>query len=233
MTFKLSIHSNKYILLISVVVLTPLTVLSLVQGFGYYARSNFILKGTHHQTSSWSRLSNTIADVHTFDVPDAPLVAMNIFDTVHYPLDQSGVPQYSQLMPSGGHVVHISDLSNQKSSPEAYTVTLFHQLKCLDIIHHNYINDASPSPLLSHCMNYLRQTVLCHPDTRIESVKSKAGKSSRQYETVCRDWSVVYEEAERNFESYTRVWKHYFVLRTVVTPVIIEKKQTTSLIHTA
>jgi hypothetical protein len=56
-------------------------------------------------------------------------------------------------------------------------------------------------------MNYLRQTLLCRPNLRLESVEDEFGLSDRNfYGTVCRDWTAVYREAERNQVAYAG-WK--------------------------
>ncbi|EGN92253.1 hypothetical protein SERLA73DRAFT_191368 [Serpula lacrymans var. lacrymans S7.3] len=111
--------------------------------------------------------------------------------------------EYAHLMPLSGHTVYVSE--NPGEAPDVYTVTLFHQLKCLEIIHREYLDPSLPlipSALLSHCLNYLRQTILCRPNLRLESVTTRSAKSAQGYEAVCRDWTEVYEEAERNNRVY-------------------------------
>lgn len=83
---------------------------------------------------------------------------------------------------------------------QEYTVTLFHQLKCLDIIRHELTNGIprEPTQLTSHCMNYLRQTILCAVNMRLESIKNPLGAVERVYDAICKDWEMVYLEAERN-----------------------------------
>lgn len=87
---------------------------------------------------------------------------------------------------------------------QEYTVTLFHQLKCLDIIRRELTESTGgePTPLATHCMNYLRQTILCAVDMRLESVKHPLGAVERVYDTTCKDWETVYTEAERNHRAY-------------------------------
>jgi len=142
----------------------------------------------------------------TFDVELSDLVAMTISDTSRYDISDDGQADYAALMPKGGHNVHIS--REGASKPRPYTVALFHQLKCLEIYHREYLK---PPPRqvtreLQGCMNYLRQAILCHANSRLESVKNEAIQAEKRYDTVCRDWTKVYEAAERNFEDYT-AWK--------------------------
>ena len=70
--------------------------------------------------------------------------------------------------------------------------------------------DPSPTPdipnalLARHCMNYLRQMILCRADTRLEPVRSPIGHARTMSEVthVCQDWSTVYEAAEENQREY-------------------------------
>ena len=108
------------------------------------------------------------------------------------------------LLPSGQHLVRLASQSEDEDL-EVYTVMLFHQLRCLDIIREDFVLTAGSSPLARHCLNYLRQTILCHPDLRLESVRRSEGQkptTTREYEAVCRDWSSVYKEAERNYKTF-------------------------------
>ena len=112
---------------------------------------------------------------------------------------------FKHALPSGGHLVHVRPQNNASALPEPHTVTLFHQLRCLDVIRQAYTKvPEEPSPaLLHHCMNYLRQTVLCRPNLLLEPVTTAIGLvSDIGYDGVCRDWEAVYREAERNQAAY-------------------------------
>lgn len=122
---------------------------------------------------------------------------MHVSTSIHYDLDSvNAEEQWSHLLPSSGHVVHVYD--------EKYTVTLFHQLKCLDIIRQQYItrDSGTISTMTRHCMNYLRQTILCRPNLSLESVTSPLGTVGASYEAVCRDWTRIYDVASRNHEAH-------------------------------
>lgn len=84
-------------------------------------------------------------------------------------------------------------------------------MKCLEIIHAALIDvpaDAAaiPTPLVSHCLNYLRQRILCQPNLRLESVTNANASSEKEYETVCRDWEAVYAAAEKNQIAYSSLY---------------------------
>lgn len=131
-------------------------------------------------------------------------VGIHLFDTSQYQLlgVQGGI-DYARLTPSDGYVVHISEGSGHQN-PSPFTVTMLHQLKCLEIYRSEYAKEpaATPTKLLRHCMNYLRQTILCQSNLRLESVRSDKGQSAKQYDTVCRDWAKVYEEVKQNQVAY-------------------------------
>ncbi len=138
---------------------------------------------------------------HYFRHSHVEPVALRLSSTTHYQLDGSNasLAEFSALLPEGGHTVHINDKNGR---PEVYTVTLFHQLKCVDILQTYYVTDRpSKQPLSSiakHCLNYLKQTTLCRPSLGLESIQTPEGHAVRSYEAVCNDWSAVYAEAERN-----------------------------------
>ncbi|EPQ55545.1 hypothetical protein GLOTRDRAFT_41489, partial [Gloeophyllum trabeum ATCC 11539] len=136
-------------------------------------------------------------------------VVMRISNTVHYSLNVSeGAQEFSRLLPPSGHLIHLDD-ANAHGTTKNYTVTLFHQLRCLDIIRREYVRTSdisrTPSTLTHHCMNYLRQTILCHPNLRLESARYPMGPKSTTtqiYDAVCNDWREVYADAKRNHKLY-------------------------------
>ncbi|KAH9929360.1 uncharacterized protein B0H18DRAFT_873804, partial [Fomitopsis serialis] len=138
-------------------------------------------------------------------------VGMRVDYTSHYQYDTAeGAAEFAALLPHSGHLVYLDgpQASSSASVPQAYTVTLFHQLKCLDIVRAQYADPTDARlPLTNHCLNYLRQTILCHPNTRVEPAINSEGTAVRGYDTVCRDWTKVYEEAEKNVEAH-RAWRN-------------------------
>ncbi|KAJ7097075.1 hypothetical protein B0H15DRAFT_902421 [Mycena belliarum] len=126
-------------------------------------------------------------------------VAMHFSATSHYQFNSAEADaEYRNLVPTGGHVVHVEG--------RPYTVALFHQMRCLDIIRQQCVGHTQDiSPLTRHCLLYLRQTIICQSNPRLESVRNTVGSANRRYDAVCRDWTVVYGEAERNQHEYSPV----------------------------
>ena len=135
-------------------------------------------------------------------------VAMRIDMSAHYQLDdEDSEEEFGKLLPHGGHVIHLSDPEYPSAPPQPYTVMLFHQLKCLGVMREEYAAARDePSALTQHCLNYLRQTIICRPNLLAESAWNSEGTAIRGYDTVCHDWTKLYEEAERNQETYSAHW---------------------------
>ncbi|KAK0473979.1 hypothetical protein IW261DRAFT_1502591 [Armillaria novae-zelandiae] len=58
--------------------------------------------------------------------------------------------------------------------------------------------------LTQHCLTYLHQTILCRPYLGLEVTKNVGATAKKSREMVCRDWEVIYREAERNWAAYNR-----------------------------
>lgn len=67
-------------------------------------------------------------------------------------------------------------------------------------------NDRHPTAyagLTRHCLNYLRQSLLCGMNIGLESSAADDGAPRERFDVGCRDWGRVYGEVERNCE----VWE--------------------------
>lgn len=131
-------------------------------------------------------------------IPELEHVAMRIIPwSAYYELESEA---WQRQLPTGGHVVHLANLDGTVGT---HTVAVFHQLRCCDILRQAYLDEGShrTSPLASHCMNYIRQTLLCHMDMRNEEQGSHPTNNGA--DTLCYDWEAIYEEAERNSKAYS------------------------------
>ncbi|KAL4264054.1 ustYa family protein [Pleurotus pulmonarius] len=155
-----------------------------------------------HETSDYDRTHEL-----SFSVPfGEESVAMRIATGSRYGLEPDANEEWDRILPKHGHLVHIA--STPTSTPEPYTVTLFHQLKCLQIVREQYLSPPSNpiAPRTRHCMNYLRQTLYCRLNMGLESVEDAEGRAARDYDAVCRDWTKLYDEADRNQAAFS-LWK--------------------------
>ena len=161
-------------------------------------------------------------DPHAFNPVFGEPIAMRVSDVSSYLLDSDiGAAEWAKLVPPRreGQLVYVKDDTsdpNNASDVRKYSVTLFHQLKCLDVIRRQYILPLLPStgvegenrtppvmPITRHCMNYLRQTIWCRPSLWLESVKNATETVSKSYDAVCRDWNEVYAAAAHNQASFS------------------------------
>ncbi|KAJ7107816.1 hypothetical protein C8R44DRAFT_804260 [Mycena epipterygia] len=107
-------------------------------------------------------------------------VLMDVHNTENYQLNGSQADaQWEALIPASGGLVRVGPQN------ELFMVSMYHQLKCLDIIRRDYVaglNGKNGTDLLTrHCLNYIRQMVLCHGDRRLET---------------CGDWTQVYKHSQ-------------------------------------
>ncbi|TFK96612.1 hypothetical protein BDV98DRAFT_479899, partial [Pterulicium gracile] len=107
------------------------------------------------------------------------------------------------LLPRGNGTVHLDTPSGKKG---AFTISLFHQLRCLDILRESLMSfrdprtRSEPTRLAHHCMGYLRQMVLCRSNTQLQSVRNHTGTRITVSDVTgrCQDWTAVYTEVEDN-----------------------------------
>jgi hypothetical protein len=80
---------------------------------------------------------------------------------------------------------------------------MFHQLRCLNVIRSAVAGDSSISQEhQTHCLNYLRQMVLCRGSTFTESIRGPVEDREVVRESyTCRDWEAVYRELNNNLVS--------------------------------
>ncbi|KAG2114519.1 hypothetical protein DEU56DRAFT_874300 [Suillus clintonianus] len=146
--------------------------------------------------------------VYSFDGDDFPQllplpqtspVLMAFEDSVHYEINtEDGRAEWASLTPGGGLVY----LGEQHNRP--FSISMFHQLRCLDILREDLVGANGKADLSRHCLNYLRQMVMCRGDTQLENilVASKEHPSQdffvRTGSYVCSNWNSVLEEVKKN-----------------------------------
>jgi len=82
----------------------------------------------------------------------------------------------------------------EKTNGEFSPVAMVHQLQCLQVIREEYATRTTRK-MAEHCLQYLRQSVLCAADTRLESVRFSKPPHvvALPGEYECRDWTKVME----------------------------------------
>ena len=177
-----------------------------------------------YMSSTFTTLT-TSSDVFlpTLDLP--PLGRMNrVFEPEE--MDYSVAPNnhtrqaWMNLFPKGKGYVSMSSIESagpvadfvQHQSSDGtgrFGIAAFHQLHCLYLIYEDFYGAldgtlAEPGMHFSHCLDYLRESVMCAADTTLEPFKGKfdAGGGGKGVDGTgsvhqCRDFIQVYEWAER------------------------------------
>lgn len=132
-----------------------------------------------------------------WDLGPLGLVKMAMEDTVNLQLnDTNAAAQWASMMPANGGIVRVGP------DRQPYMLSMFHQLKCLDILRRMYVEDhgGALDGVGRHCLNYLRQTLLCRSDLRLETVQDPDGAHAVDMwgDLTCTDWRQVYARVEEN-----------------------------------
>lgn len=110
--------------------------------------------------------------------------------------------QWDSIVPENGGIVHMG----QERRP--FMPSMFHQLQCLKIIRIAYLQVNSTAAQTAdltaqHCLNYLRQMILCRADLNLEQVIGEHFHTVHfRREQTCRNWEVPYAEHARNNAEY-------------------------------
>ncbi|TCD62361.1 hypothetical protein EIP91_006970 [Steccherinum ochraceum] len=155
--------------------------------------------------SSWKDIARRVnlwrTPLSWLPAPRDQVVLRFIHSSVHY---NFGAVGWDHLLPAheDAHLVRTQDADGTLSTK---TVALFHQLSCVDILHQAYVEEGShqTSELVQHCLNYIRQAVMCQLDMSNEPQGDAQTSNGR--DSLCHDWESVYREAERNWDAYGKV----------------------------
>lgn len=133
-----------------------------------------------------------------WDVP-RKYVLLEFDDGFRYGLNATS--EWSTLIPGEG-IVHLGP----QGTP--HMISMFHELRCLDIIRSQIITPAAHRDLhlAQHCMNYIRQMVLCRGDTYLDPYQypSHIATVDKFVGRKCLDWRAVYDAVESNQKEQER-----------------------------
>ncbi|THH32298.1 hypothetical protein EUX98_g1891 [Antrodiella citrinella] len=135
---------------------------------------------------------------------DVPKVLLASDASHRYQMDTAdGAAEWASLTPGNGTV-----FLGEERRP--YTISMMHQLRCMNIIRESILEDRSvpetsqPSDLARHCLNYLKQMMLCRADTYMESFwyDNSDGPIDLWSMYECKDWGAVHEAVKKNQRDY-------------------------------
>lgn len=120
---------------------------------------------------------------------------------------------HSTYTPSGyqSGFVHLGS----RGTADFYEPAIYHQFHCLDalrrsVVHHNWSDVSTKSRAerhVHHCLNMIRQAILCNSDTTLEPAfiynvrdgRNQSAASGLNVPHVCRDWTQVRSFAHENY----------------------------------
>ncbi|VDB90023.1 unnamed protein product [Peniophora sp. CBMAI 1063] len=142
------------------------------------------------------------------EVDQRPLVKVGFEETVHFHWDNStSAREYFQMIPFG------SVGQRHGKQNRAFATAVFHMEHCYRIFHSVYVSDDIPGiqwEHINHCVNYLRQQILCTADLTPEMGDFMArdpGEAREGSVRVCRDFGAMYDSAAYNWFSWLRYAK--------------------------
>jgi hypothetical protein len=144
------------------------------------------------------------------------MVAMTLQESVHFSVNASSIiadlawsTTTAGIFRSGHGFVRMGPRR------EAFLVSAIHQMHCLRVFQHELLGvkgDVILSDLpghFRHCLNYLRQTILCAAAGSLET----GDAMQRDWEVdriagsmVCENWESIFEEVDQNSE-YWEEWR--------------------------
>ncbi|KAJ7635710.1 hypothetical protein DFH06DRAFT_661253 [Mycena polygramma] len=139
--------------------------------------------------------STAAAESPVWDLGPLNQVLMDVHNTENYQLSGSQADaQWEALIPASGGLVRVGPHN------ELFMVSMYHQLRCLDIIRRDYIAGVNgkngTDSSTRHCINYIRQMVLCRGDTRLEPMVNFFKENNIRGSRTCSDWTQVYKSSQ-------------------------------------
>jgi hypothetical protein len=180
-------QSYRLLLPLSALVLAKVLVIIFV---GRYTRVS-----TPQHNYSYEGLDYPLA----WQIPEPQTVRMFIEDTVRYQMDElDSAAEWEALVPNHG-IIYLGD------QRRPFSIAMFHQLRCLDVFrqeligaHRSANGTHPPSDLSRHCLNYLRQMILCRSDLRLDALLGEPKVQAFPDTYECRDWELIYQEVASN-----------------------------------
>ncbi|RDX45945.1 hypothetical protein OH76DRAFT_1356928 [Lentinus brumalis] len=106
---------------------------------------------------------------------------------------------WGALVPGDG-LIHLGP------NHEPFMVSMFHQLRCLDVVRDQLTKSRAQreEQPARHCMNYIRQMILCRGDTNLDPYQYPSNIHPVEPHPVrrCLDWNAVYSAVVANQREY-------------------------------
>lgn len=189
------IATGKMTVIKTVLLIGSLLIVNLIALKHLGQREHVLLDGTQTQYSY-------IGDDFPLDLPIPTLgsIDASIEESVRFRLSQDKAVSDAWVynLPKGIGFVRLGE------GKRMFAVSMYHEMHCLFEIHQEISFHRGPNPHVQHCLNYIRQNILCTADLTLEplehisngfGVNVSAGGFSRE----CRDWSAARIYIEGNY----------------------------------
>lgn len=181
-----------------------LSALILITGVSVWAHVLLLLKSFH---------CNTAPKTDRFE-PDLLYSSRVTFQPHYYyggPPTNDTNEMWRRLSPPGDGIVAVPRKSTADLPPtlpsdsdpdiDVYGISMFHQLHCLNFLRFAYypdsITDMPPAEVIlhrDHCLDYIRQAIMCNGDTTFEFV-TEVGINGMGVTHQCRDFEKLFSWA--------------------------------------
>ncbi|THH03236.1 hypothetical protein EW145_g6421 [Phellinidium pouzarii] len=171
------------------------------------------------KTDTYSYVGNDFPELLPLDRPLTLVDRTFTNSTADYPIHgPDAEPAWNRVYPDGFGFVRLG------TERRILCVSMFHQLHCVEKMRRALDNPDDPLatlPHLQHCMNYIRQMILCGSDLTLEPEEYNPVTRRKEATGVgvthtCRDSSVAYDTINDNYARWTEYWEE--VKETVPVP---------------
>ena len=146
---------------------------------------------------------------------DLDPVAMTLHESVHFTLLTGSDPVIATEWESLAS--HPDGFGRTRLGPNhrLFVMTFYHQLHCIWKFQQALVDRSDPTAShhhVQHCLNYLRQTLLCEAAENVEEgdFMKRDFEQDRVGDTlICRDWEMVYnvlDSAYAEWERWSMQW---------------------------
>lgn len=129
-------------------------------------------------------------------------ISLLMEETVHYtPLGSATDAEWLSLSTPGFGYVRLGPENR------TFVVTMFHELHCLRMLNLAFAPNMTSFPHVKHCLNYLRQGILCSPDLALEpgDFEEKDLEVERTHGVhECKDWPPIYNFVAQNYDGWSK-----------------------------
>ncbi|EPQ56285.1 hypothetical protein GLOTRDRAFT_39785, partial [Gloeophyllum trabeum ATCC 11539] len=140
------------------------------------------------------------------DFPDyLPLTLSKSTWTLHENTTHFGISSeedehdWASVFPDGNGFVRLGP------SKRLFALSAFHEMHCMQSVRRALVQEGHGDGHVQHCLNYLRQMILCHANIQLEPVRED-GTVAWGRERTCRDREELYDWLGKNMAEY-RAWR--------------------------